>query len=199
MLEHELLCIKWGSAKESSWIRECLLAEKVFPYTSRIAGERFSGGEDRGHEPGRASMRSIGHDARIGSLLGILVITIPASRHTRRMGATATSVSCVVSCLESDHPIHCQLAFTPYSSCGFQQVEPTRVRLSQVQFDLRVIQRVDHLVVLHCTAARCLHLALVAACAHPAQFGISALKLHLAFLRSIFRFWSILLWHFPCV
>jgi hypothetical protein len=33
-----------------------------------------------------------------------------------------------------------------YRSCEFQQVGPTRVRLSQVQFDLRVISRavVDH-------------------------------------------------------
>ena len=42
------------------------------------------------------------------------MIRIPASRHMRRMGATATSVSCVVSCLESALSHTLPLASTPF-------------------------------------------------------------------------------------
>ena len=42
------------------------------------------------------------------------MIRIPASQHMRRMGATATSVSCVVSCLESALSHTLPLASTPF-------------------------------------------------------------------------------------
>ena len=67
------------------------------------------------------------------------MIRIPASQHLRRMGATATSVSCVesVSGVGPSHTL--RMGSTPSSGYGTQQVEPTRARLSFTRFDLRVI------------------------------------------------------------
>jgi hypothetical protein len=49
------------------------------------------------------------------------MIRIPASQHLRRMGATATSVSCVESCLESALSHTLRLGSTPSSWYGTQQ------------------------------------------------------------------------------
>ena len=54
-----------------------------------------------------------------------LLSRIPASLHMRRMGATATSVSCVVSCLESGHPI------TAIGSTYLPFVDPQHILRSQ--------------------------------------------------------------------
>ena len=120
MLEHELLCIKWGSAKESSWIWECLLAgKKAFLWTtenSAMSGSRAS----QEHEQ-RPCVDMVDRSGHL-----YWMIRIPASQHLRRMGATATSVSCVesVSGVGPSHTL--RMGSTPSSWYGTQHDERNR-------------------------------------------------------------------------
>ena len=58
------------------------------------------------------------------------MIRIPVSQHLRRMGATATSVSCVVSCLESALSHTLRLGSTPSIWYGTQDTRPFVARES---------------------------------------------------------------------